>query len=203
MSIKLNLLSTWMPEFIIKMEMKNLGKATIGELDRLIQENTPISIQSDNEFMFRGSSASIRKEIALTHAKKVNLLVNALGSEKAIKLGREALFNLGEDLGVQLKNRLGVDESLKQLIKAARILYQVLGIDFEVKKINNEIFMKVNRCTLSKYYSPETCLILSAADEGVVKGLNPNITMKFKDRISEGAEYCLASIKLKKEENKI
>ena len=32
---------------------------------------------------------------------------------------------------------------------------------------------------LSKYYTPETCQVLSAADEGVVQGLNPNFALNF------------------------
>ena len=54
--------------------------------------------------------------------------------------------------------------------------------------------MIVNRCDLSKYYSHEVCIILSAADEGVVHGLNENMNMQFKKRITEGASECTACI---------
>ncbi|MEG3224898.1 MAG: hypothetical protein BME94_05045 [Methanobacteriales archaeon Met13] len=196
MSLKLNLLSLWMPEFVIKKELKLLGDVTIGELDRLLQENAPSYLKSVKRPVFEGDSTAIRAEIASAHNKRVNLLVDSLGRDKAIQLGREALFIMGKDLGSQIKNRIGVGKSLKELIKAASILYRVLGIAFKVKKINGDIFMVVNRCSLARHYSPETCLILSAADEGVVKGLNPKIKIKFTERIADGAACCLASIQV-------
>ena len=37
-------------------------------------------------------------------------------------------------------------------------------------------------------------MILSAADEGVVHGLNENMGMHFKERITEGVSECIACI---------
>jgi hypothetical protein len=204
MSLKLDLLSLWMPDFIMKKEIKYISAVTIGELDRLIQENTPSPITLLQNPKLEGSSMNMRMEMASAHEKRVKLLIQALGRKQALQLGKDALFNTGQELGSQLKRRLGVGDGLNDLIKAARILYKVLGIDFEVKSTEEgkeKIILEVNRCQLARYYSPDTCLVLSATDEGVVQGLNPNIAMKFTRRMAAGSDCCLASIQVK-EENK-
>jgi hypothetical protein len=89
---------------------------------------------------------------------------------------------------------LGVGSSFHDLETAAKILYKILGINFKIENKEGNVIMVVNRCALSKYYSPEACMVLSAADEGVVRGLNENMNMQFKERITEGASECIACI---------
>jgi hypothetical protein len=72
----------------------------------------------------------------------------------------------------------------------------VLGIDFEVKNTEKGIVLVVNRCQLAGHYSPDTCLVLSATDEGVVQGLNPHLSMRFHKRMAAGSPCCLAPITL-------
>lgn len=199
MSLKLDLLSLWMPDFLMKREIKHIGVVTIGVLDRLINENSPSLVKSLKTPRFKGDSKDMRIEMSSAHEQRVKLLIDILGRDEAIQMGREALFSAGQELGSQLKNKLEVSESLKDLIKAAHILYRVLGIDFEVKTINGGICLVVDRCQLAEYYSPDTCLVLSATDEGVVQGLNPLISMKFGQRMAAGSECCLANIRLEKE----
>jgi hypothetical protein len=43
--------------------------------------------------------------------------------------------------------------------------------------------------------------VLSGADEGVVSGLNSQVEMIFKEKITEGAPACIAAIELKNENN--
>jgi hypothetical protein len=194
MSLKLYLLSLWLPDFIIKKEIKNIGEVTIGELDRMIKENAPSNLKSIKNPKFEGSSMNMRIEMASAQEKRVKLLIQLLGRDKAIQLGREALFSTGRELGSDLKKRLGVGNSRAELIKAASILYKVLGIDFEVKPTKKGMVLVVNRCQLATYYSPDTCLILSATDEGVVQGLNPHLSMNFHKRMAAGSPCCMAPI---------
>lgn len=201
MGLKLDLLSLWMPDFIMKKEIKIIAEVTIRELDRLMEENSHSQnshspLKSLPTPKIEGSSRNRRIEMASAHEQRVKLLIQVLGRDKAIELGRAALFRTGQELGSQLKGRLGVGESLTDLIKAARILYRVLGIDFAVQKTNDTIFLVVNRCQLADYYSSDTCRVLSATDEGVVQGLNPHISMKFNQRMAAGASCCLAPITL-------
>lgn len=139
--------------------------------------------------------------MAITHNELVQTMINSMGRDKSIELGRKAMFKEGLSLGHKFRNILGVSNKVEDLIAASKILYKVLGIEFSVKEINNtnndtEMLMIVNRCTLSEYYTSDTCMILSAADEGVVQGLNPHIKMNFTERITEGAQCCLASLYL-------
>ena len=107
------------------------------------------------------------------------------------------MFQEGLFLGGKFRKMLGVGNSTDELITAAKILYEVLGIDFTIEETGiNEMIMRVNHCSLAEYYTLETCQVLSAADEGVVQGLNPKMKMSFNKRITNGAPCCLASIRM-------
>jgi len=132
-------------------------------------------------------------------AKNHNLLVNALAKEigvvEAVKKGRDALFKMGLSIGEDVRFRLGVRDSVEDLILAARILYKVLGISFVVReRKDNALEIEIDRCALSQYYSELTCEVLSAADEGVVMGLNSKIRMEFKRRMTAGFPSCIACV---------
>ena len=144
-----------------------------------------------------GNLEQRRALMAEGHNARVNALIGVLGYEKAMEVGRTALFKAGYTLGLEARGRLGVSENIQDTIKAARILYKVLGIEFKVEKLEKDMVLRVKRCSLATSYSPETCRMMSAADEGVVHGLNENINMLFKKRITEGAKECTACIKSK------
>ena len=126
--------------------------------------------------------------MAAGHNLRVKALVKSLGLEKAIEVGRAQMFRAGYIMGCEARQRLGVDENIEDTIAAARILYKVLGIKFQVEKQGKNIILRVNSCSLALQYTPETCKIMSAADKGVLNGLNSNMDMEFVDRITEGAE---------------
>ena len=139
-----------------------------------------------------------RAAMALEHANLVNSLAEFLGKEEAIRLGREAMFNVGEKLGKETCQKLGVGRSLQDLIRAARILYRVLGIEFEVEQQNSDTaILIINRCALAANYSELTCQVLSATDEGTIRGLNQNMNMTFTERITCGLPMCKARITLR------
>ncbi|MFP4196842.1 MAG: hypothetical protein ACLFS6_04225 [Methanomassiliicoccales archaeon] len=87
--------------------------------------------------------------------------------------------------------RLKVRTCMGDLLMAARIMYRVLGIDFEVLGGRT---MRVNRCSPSRWYSPASCRIMSAVDEGVLSGICPPARMVFERGMTEGHPYCLANI---------
>jgi len=154
--------------------------------------------------VLKGNLDERRKTMAITHNKLVKSLINTMGCDEAIKKGRETMFREGLSLGSKFKGILGVGNSLEDLFTAALILYNVLGIKFSIKSVEdgkNKITMVVSHCALAEYYTPNTCHVLSAADEGVVQGLNPNIQIKFTERITEGCSECLAPIKRSVEPN--
>lgn len=192
MSIRLKIASFWLPDFILKRELDNVAMKTIGGLDDLLKQYVPGIVI--NEEVLRGSLEERRSIMANAHNKRVKRLIQELGHEKAVKIGRNVLFEVGYKLGQEARRKLGARNSFEDLELAARILYKVLGIEFKIENKDVNMIMVVNRCFLSKYYSPESCMILSAADEGVVRGLNENMGMQFKERITEGAHECIACI---------
>lgn len=198
MNFKLLLASFWMPDFLLIPELDKVAEVTVGCLDQLLEKHAPDEFKSisKDELVLEGNINKRRKQMAVAHNIRVKLLIDALGWEDALIIGRKSLFKAGLHLGREARERLDVGDDFKDLIRAAGILYRVLGIEFQIKRSRNDIFMIVERCSLSNYYSPETCKILSAADEGVVQGLNENIHMKFTQRMTEGYGKCEACINL-------
>jgi hypothetical protein len=201
MGIKLRILSWWTPEWFLKKGLDELALSTIGGLEEVLFEDKQEfdKAKTLTNFHLKGNLDERRRMMAKRHDKLVKILIDNLGHDKAMDLGRKIMFKEGLDLGRKFRDTLGVEDSLEDLIAAARILYKVLGIEFTVREISNannntERVMVVNRCLLSEYYTSDTCRILSAADEGVVQGLNPQIKMKFTERITEGTQCCLASL---------
>lgn len=212
MSIRLKIASLWLPDFILKKELDKVARNTIKELDNVLKDHAPEKmeeiIEKDEDLKGNrrksmifglpnykfGSLEERRASMARAHNNRVKALIEEVGYEKAIEIGRDAMFKVGYRLGQEARLKLGVGNDFKDLELAARILYKILGIDFKIENKGGNIIMVVNRCALSKYYSPETCIVLSAADEGVVSGLNENMNLQFKERITEGASECIACI---------
>jgi len=207
MGLKLRFLSWWTPEWFLKRGLNQLALSTVNGLERVLKkEDHPFNNYQLNDIYLKGNLTDYRNIMAGEHNKLVEIMIDSMGREKALNLGREAMFNEGLSLGRKFREMLGVGDSAEDLILAAKILYKILGIEFTVKDINNhqndvKMIMVVNRCSLSEYYNVDTCRILSAADEGVVQGLNPQIKMNFTERITEGAPCCLATLR-PEDENK-
>ena len=54
--------------------------------------------------------------------------------------------------------------------------------------------LRIDRCALAEVYDPITCRLMSAADEGMVQGLNPDVEMSFTQRMTEGTSCCRAEL---------
>jgi hypothetical protein len=203
MGLRLRFLSWWTPEWFKKRGLEELANSTISGLENmLITETSTPYTRIYKKIMLKGSLAEKRNNMTEIHNELVETLINTMGHDKAIKKGREVMFKEGFSLGQKFKGTLGVGNSLDDLIRAAKILYKVLGIEFSIEQTEkDEMVMIVNHCSLSEYYTSETCQVLSAADEGVVQGLNHCIKMRFTKSITEGAPCCLASLQLE-EDNK-
>lgn len=194
MSLKLRLASMWMPSFLLKRELDRVAEVTTDCLDQiLLKSASPFLDIYKEEHPMQGNLDERRRTMANAHNVRVKALIETLGYEKAVKTGRKYLFKAGLKLGREARERLGVNRSLSDLVMAARVLYDVLGIEFKVE-YGDEVMIIIDKCSLSQDYSPDTCLILSAADEGVVQGLNENIKMNFTQRMTEGPSECLACV---------
>ena len=202
MGLRLLILSWWTPKYIIRKELTDISDKTTGALKGLISKYTDRLV--DEASQNQHSSNNIQEQraaMAQTQAKLVVTLASAIGHEEAVKLGRETLFSVGQNLGKQARSRLGVGNSPHDLTKAARILYRVLGIKFHLEwHDQSSATMIIDQCALAKQYSKLTCEVLSATDEGVIKGLQPNLTMKFIEYMTSGCKNCLANINLNEKE---
>jgi hypothetical protein len=202
MGLRLRILSRWTPEWLLKKGLDELASSTIQGLGELLNEHSPhknYEKQKDyqKQVTLNGNLDEKRKLMARAHNELVESLIKNMGKDEALSQGRQVMFQKGLLLGQRFRKILGVGNHLNDLINAARILYSALGIDFQVEEDERgEITMVVNHCSLARDYNLQTCHILSAADEGVVQGLNPNIKMDFTQRITEGCSNCLASIKV-------
>lgn len=204
MGLRLRFLSWWTPEGFKKRGLDELANSTIHGLENVLitetSKDTPYK-RRYKKIILKGKLAEKRSSMTKIHNKLVETMINTMGHDKAIKEGREAMFKEGFSLGQKFKGTLGVGNSLDDLIRAAKILYNVLSIEFTIEENDGKMVMIVNHCSLAEYYTSQTCQVLSAADEGVVQGLNPSIKMHFTKIITEGAPCCLASLQLE-EDNK-
>lgn len=196
MGIRLKILSLWVPNFVLKKGLDELAKKTIEGLQDLLNQYGIENLEKNPKIntILKGNINETRISMAIAHNNHVKALIDNLGHENAVKVGRIAMFNVGYKIGQRLRLILGVGEDIEDLEIVAKILYKILAIDFKLENKDGNYIMIVNRCFLSKYYSYVTCLILSAVDEGIVKGLNNNIKLKFEKRITEGESECIACI---------
>jgi hypothetical protein len=200
MGLKLLFLNFWTPNFLIQRELSDVSEQTISALQTLLAHYAPqeVSVYIKQP---TGNISAMRANMAQTHKELVEKLVSTLGHEEAVKLGREALFSVGQKLGRETRSKLGVADKPSDLIKAAKILYRILGIDFTLDwQDSTHATAIINRCALADKYSALTCQILSATDEGVINGLQPNVNMKFEQYLTSGCADCKAKIHFKTEE---
>ncbi len=197
MSLPLRLAALWMPAFLLRRELDRVARVTTTALDALLAEHAPAALDRlcREDAPMRGTPAQRRAAMSQAHARRVDALVEALGQEQAVALGRAALFPVGQQLGREVRSRLRVGTSAADLLQAARVLYRVLGIEFTVRwEQGRPAFLCVHRCALAEHYTGVTCRVLSATDEGVVQGLNPDVEMHFEEYLTAGATCCLARL---------
>jgi hypothetical protein len=201
--LRLRLLSWWTPKYIINRELAHVSDHTIIAIETLLskygfqeftastKQQKPVSIEQE------------RINMAQAHAKLVETLESTFGYEKGLALGRETLFSIGEGLGKQTRIRLGVGDNPKDMIKAAKILYRIFGIDFHLEWLDeSNATLIIDKCALAEHYSKSTCEVLSATDEGIIQGLQPNSKMQFKEYMTSGCKKCKADIHFHKKEIK-
>jgi len=204
MSLKLRLASMWTPEGTLASMLDRVERTTLAALDALVGKHAPgmaAGLKGPSGWngagvRTGGGLGQRRTAMASAQNARVKALVEALGRDRAVEAGREALFPVGKRLGAEARDELGVGDGPDDLERAARILYRALGIDFTLERgADGSMALRVHRCALAGHYSTEACEILSAADEGVVAGLNPRYSMRFEQRMTAGPAECLACIR--------
>jgi hypothetical protein len=193
MSVRLRLASIWMPRSAMIREIDRIRSRTDAALDALLAEHEHGTKKEEIEEKGRRPE-DLRMAMAQGHERKVRALIEKVGRDRAISLGREALYRTGVELGKEAKDRLGVKDTEEDLLRAARIIYRILGIDFRLEDGPSGEIMVVTSCALSHHYSHESCIIMSAVDEGTVHGLCPMAGMQFLERMTDGSSKCVARL---------
>lgn len=100
------------------------------------------------------------------------------------------LFRSAFRLGCRLRLRLGV-RSVRQGLRAARLVYRGLGIDFRASADGSVAFRK---CRFASIYTSDVCSLISALDRGLLAGLSYYRELRFSGRITEGKARCSACL---------
>jgi hypothetical protein len=106
---------------------------------------------------------------------------------------KKRLYQNSFRMGLRLRGDFKVS-SVEEVMRMARIVYQILGIDFQGHK-SGEIL--VRRCFFSSYYSQDVCRLISSLDEGLMTGLSQGGKLEFSARITEGNSGCRANLLFK------
>ncbi|NLP11459.1 hypothetical protein GX408_13775, partial [bacterium] len=117
-------------------------------------------------------------------------------SPSAVDGVQQRLFQQAYAYGGQWRMRFRLS-SMNEAMRAARVLYRAMGIDF--RGVGDGL-IEIRRCFFSAYYTSATCRILSALDAGIVAGLAQAGGLDFSQRITEGADMCLARCSVRESE---
>jgi predicted ArsR family transcriptional regulator len=194
MSFRLAIASFYLSKNRIRKELLHVEQVTNAALDEAVRayipgyEPRPLA-GHDKELK------ELRDRMAQGHRERVAILVEAIGREKAVDVARNALYHAGLQLGAKARAKLGVRDGPQDLERAAKVLYQVLGIEFTMSYSNGIGEMRVHRCALARNYDSSTCQVLCATDEGVVHGLSARAHLKFTQFLTSGKPDCVAEFK--------
>ena len=188
-----------MPKYIIRRELAYVSDHTTIALESLLGNSGSTEFVANTKQQVPDTIEQERANMAQAHATLVETLESSFGHQKGVALGRETLFSIGESLGKQTRRWLGVGDNPDDIIKAAKILYRIFGIEFHLEWLDeSNTTLIIDRCALAEYYSPLTCEVLSATDEGIMQGLQPNSKMQFKEYMTSGCKKCKADIQFHK-----
>ncbi len=186
---------------MIRKELQNISNETTAALKALVSKYAGESTNASDQNRQPKTIEEQRAVMAQTQATLAERVQNSVGHDEAVKLGRAALFLVGQNLGRRARKSLGVSDNPRDLVRAAKILYRILGIEFHLEwHDQSSATLIIDRCALAKEYSSLTCELLCATDEGVLNGLLPKVRMRFKEYMTSGCKNCRASIAFEKQE---
>jgi hypothetical protein len=117
---------------------------------------------------------------------------------------RDTVIQIAANQGVELAVQMG-GNSLKHFADSLQYWTRDNALEIEVvEQGEQEFFFNVTRCRYAELYKKlgllELGVIFSCTrDVALIKGFNPNITLKRTQTIMEGAAYCDFRYTLKKE----
>jgi len=93
-------------------------------------------------------------------------------------------------LGTTARRLLGITGRTDAL-RALAALYRCIGIEVESRGTEE---IAVTRCFFADYFTPDTCRVAEALDQGLALGLDPDMDLHFCARMTAGAAQCRAML---------
>ncbi len=147
-----------------------------------------------------------RREVeARILAPVIDALGNEFGREKVIAILRQTIIHIAEEQGALLNQLMGGD-SLEHFYKSLEYWTKDGALEVETIEQTDEVFsFNVTRCRYAELYEKlgiaELGTSLSCArDFALIKGFNPNITLKRTQTLMDGADFCDFRYRLNKDE---
>lgn len=172
MSIARTLLHTRPPQWLSQLEVRLLMRACLqaGAQVGITSVKAPTAYGLET---FRSLTEDLARATQDNGTLRLDLM-HELGirAEKLGRMARRVLFANTSDAFVIM-----------------RFLYQGIGIEIEGHLPGT---MKFTSCFFAQTYSKDTCCLMRAMDEGVMRGLAGGGNLTFSARITEGCNACTA-----------
>ena len=137
-----------------------------------------------------------RREVeARILAPVIDALGGKFGHDKVVDSVRETIIRIATDQGAELAEQMGGD-SLKHFADSLQFWTRDGALEIEVVEQSEQTFIfNVTRCRYAELYqelglSRLGTVFSCARDFALIKGFNPNITLKRTQTIMEKAAYC-------------
>lgn len=182
MNARLALASFWVPGFVRRKRLRDLLRRSA---DAFGVPAPDVAGMKYDECL-RGFAAFTAEQSETAYAADLAGRTSAHTDAVRSRL-RVRAYELGREIARTLGVRTPADA-----MKAARLVYGMLGIDFEGRTDGGIV---IRSCAFSRVYSTRACALVSGLDEGLLAGLTGDGggRLEFACRITDGSERCEAT----------
>lgn len=173
MSILVNMLQIYMPDYIKKRALMQLFESTAAAF---AAEVPPLAgLDYEDCLAQYARFAQAQAERWLRGGREVEAL-------------EQRLYWNAVEMGQQHSKWLRPG-TVQDVMDIGRVLYRILDIDLQGDARGEVV---ISRCYFSRFYSAEVCRLMSAMDRGLFAGLSNGGELTFSSRITEGQPCCRA-----------
>jgi hypothetical protein len=129
-------------------------------------------------------------ELLKNYARFTESIINERLSQNIDRSAlKNRLYRNAFQAGQILRGKFGLTDR-NDVVKFMRFLYRIIKIDLQSDLQGNGII--ISQCFFSRYYSSEVCQMMAALDQGLAAGLSGGEHLEFRERITDGCEFCQA-----------
>ena len=146
----------------------------------------------DRRILQKLSYEQILKEYAGYTGSAVRRLLESRCDVDKLK---RSLFDKSYKLGQEIRNTYDI-RNFADIRFIIRIIYKIVKIDCDLDRGKDTGIdeLVVKNCFFADYYSADICNVMSSVDEGIVVGVSGYRKLQFKQRITEGNDFCRAAL---------